>query len=813
MPYKLKLYSFTHKRFYFKVSYKNSSPAFPNIYPYLDFMTIPDFIETLNRDQRFNRQIAELRYIPPIKARYGKLTLSKNLRDFLTNKGIERFFSHQVEAIDLIRQGDNVVVMTPTASGKSLIYNIPVIESIIENPEYKALYIFPLKGLEQDQVKNLNEFFYSVMTPSPTPPILYKPSTLAGEDKGYKKVPTSRIKSPLQFAEIYDGDTTAYRRKKIRETIPNVIFTNPDMLHLALNPFHKKWEDLFRNLRYVVIDEIHTYRGVFGSNVAHVMRRLKRICKYWGSDPQFIAASATIANPSELAEKLIGVPFKIVSGSGAPQAGRYFVFIDPIDSPYTESTKLFIRCIDAGLRTIVFTKARKITELIYSWTIQNSPVLEGRISPYRAGFLPRERREIEQRLFSGELLGVISTSALELGVDIGGLDCCILCGYPGSISSTWQRAGRVGRHGQESMVVMIAIPDALDHYYMRHPGAFFEKSHEAAVIDPENKNILKRHLPCASSEVYLREDDSIYNVKRLMPVIDELVKEGILNPGRKGDIWFSTRRTPHREVGIRAIGEPFDIIDESGRAVGELSGARIFRDAFPGAVYLHRGRQYHVTKLDLERKKVICHEVDVNYYTQALSKEETEIMEEKEILNYRRLSVTWGTLKTTQKIIGYEKKRIFDRVRLSKHELDMPDYVFDTEGLWIKIDKETESFIESAGFDLAGTLHAFEHTSIACIPLFALCDRGDIGGLSYTFYPQFKQPAIFIYDGYEGGIGLTRRALGVIEDWLIVTLKVIVECPCEEGCPSCVQDPQCGSGNQPLDKEGAKNLLRRWLSY
>src|SRR3990170_6760474 len=690
-------------------------------------MSITDFIETLNRDRRFNRQIAELKYIPPMKARYGKLTLSEKLRDVLKKQGIWQFFSHQVEAINLIREGENIVVMTPTASGKSLIYNIPVIEAIIENPEHKALYIFPLKGLEQDQVKNLNELFDAVMTPSPSPPIeggekgkniieavdIYKPSPLVGEGKGEgnKISSTRKIKYPLCFGEIYDGDTSAYRRKKIREALPKVIFTNPDMLHLALNPFHKKWEGFFRNLRYVVIDEIHTYRGIFGSNVAHVIRRLNRICRYWGSHPQFIAASATIANPSELAEELTGLPFKTVEHSGAPHAGRYFVFVNPLESPYTETMRLFIQCLEAGLRTIVFTKARKITELIYSWTINNVPELEGKISPYRAGFLPKERREIEQKLFQGELLGVISTSALELGVDIGGLDCCILCGYPGSVASTWQRAGRVGRHGQESIVVMIAIPDALDQYYIRHPDAFFEKSHEAAVIDPENKNILKIHLPCASSEVYLREDDSIYNVKKLMPVIDELVKEGTLNPGRKGDIWFSKRRMPYRDVGIRAIGEPFDIIDGSGRAVGELSGARIFRDAFPGAIYLHRGRQYHVTELDLERKKVICHEVDVNYYTQALSKEETEIMEEKDMFNYRGLSVTWGTLKTTQKIIGYEKKRIFDRVRISRHELDMPDYVFDTEGLWIKINKETESFIESSGFDLAGTLHAFEHTA------------------------------------------------------------------------------------------------------
>jgi DEAD/DEAH box helicase domain-containing protein len=541
------------------------------------------------------------------------------------------------------------------------------------------------------------------------------------------------------------------------------------------------------------------------------LRRLRRICNYWGSKPQFIAASATIANPEQLAEELAGVTFKVVSQSGAPQAGKHFIFINPIESPYTDATRLFVRCLNAGLRTIVFTKARKITELIYTWTINNVPELADKISPYRAGFLPKERRVIEQRLFSGELLGVISTSALELGVDIGGLDCCILCGYPGSVASTWQRAGRVGRHGQESMIAMIAIQDALDQYFMRHPDAFFEKSHEAAVIDPENTNILNKHIPCASSEVYLRADDGVYDVKKLMPLIDELVKEKALNRGKKGDIWFSRNRMPQREVGIRAIGEPFDIVDESGKAIGELSGARVFRDAFPGAIYLHRGRQYQITELNLGKEKVICREVDVNYYTRALSKEETEIMKEKETEDYRSFSVHWGTLKTTQRVTGYEKKRIFDRVRISRQDLNMPEYVFETEGLWIKIESPVQSFIESKGFDLAGTLHAVEHTGIACIPLFALCDRGDVGGVSYTFYPGFRQPAIFIYDGYEGGIGLTKRATEVIGDWLAATLRIIEECPCEDGCPSCVQDPQCGSGNQPLDKEGAKELLRKWL--
>ncbi|HBR22097.1 MAG TPA: DEAD/DEAH box helicase [Nitrospiraceae bacterium] len=767
-------------------------------------MPVINLIESLEKDDRFSPSITEHRYIHPAEPRYKKIDLNENLRGVLKNQGIELFWSHQVEAIDLIRQGENVVVMTPTASGKSLIYNMPVIESIIENPETRALYIFPLKGLEQDQVKNLNELCEAVL------------SVKGDFARG--------TKSPLSFGEVYDGDTTAYRRGKIRKVFQrgiaggtefpprvNVIFTNPDMLHLAINPFHAKWEGFFKNLKYVVVDEIHTYRGVFGSNVAHVLRRLRRICSYWGSNPQFIACSATIANPKSLAEELIGLPFKTVTESGAPQAGKHFMFINPVlESPYTEATALFIKCLEAGLKTIVFTKARKITELIYKWTVDRAPQFAEKISPYRAGFLPKERREIEQKLFSGELLGVVSTSALELGVDIGGLDACILAGYPGSISSTWQRAGRVGREGQESLIAMIAIQDALDQYFMKHPDAFFEKSHEAGVIDPENKNIIKKHLPCASSEIYLRAGDSVYDTEKLMPLIEELVQEGMLNPGKRGGIWFSRSRTPHREVEIRAIGKPFDIVDESGRHIGDLSGARIFREAFPGAIYLHRGRQYRVSELLIEERKVICREVDVPYYTQARTKDETEVIEEMEVRKIGRQEIFRGRLRMKNRVTGYDRKNIFDRTKLSRHDLDMPEYVFDTEGLWLTIDKDTENDMGSLGYDLAGSLHAFEHASIACMPLFALCDKGDIGGLSYPFYPLFKKPAIFIYDGYEGGIGLTKRAFEVIDEWFKAALTVISECSCEEGCPSCIQDPQCGSGNQPLDKEGAKFLLERW---
>lgn len=752
-------------------------------------MSLENFLANLEGNKRSGFQITEHRYIHPLGPSHRKLDLNARLSDVLKGLGIVRFWSHQAEAIDLIRQGENVVVMTPTASGKSLIYNIPVIESIIDTPDTKALYIFPLKGLEQDQAINLNRLFSAV-----------------GHDLSPAK--PSRIR--LMPAEVYDGDTTPYRREKIRNHLPNVIFTNPDMLHLAINQFHSKWEGFFKNLKYVLIDEIHTYRGVFGSNVAHVLRRLRRICRYYNSNPQFIACSATIANPKQLAEGLVGVPFKSIEESGAPRTGKHFIFLNPQDSPYTAATRIFLECLEAGLKTIVFTKARKITELIYRWVTERAPELAGRVSPYRAGFLPKERREIEQRLFNGELQGVVSTSALELGVDIGGLDACILVGYPGSVSSTWQRAGRVGRHGQESVIIMVGMQDALDQYIMRHPDIFFGQSHEAAVIDPDNRKILKQHLPCAAAEVYLRGDDKVYDPERLRPVIDELVSEGHLSAGKKGDIWFSKKRMPHREAGIRAIGEPFDIMDENNRGIGELNGYRVFREAFPGAIYLHRGRQYKVMDLDTERKKVICRETDVPYYTQALGRDETAIIGEKDTKRLASLTIEWGLLSISSRITGYEKKNIFDRTRLSRHELVMPEYLFETEGLWIALDDRILNAIDAHGFDLAGSMHAVEHASIACMPLFSLCDKGDIGGLSYTLYPGLKKPVIFVYDGHEGGIGLTRRAFDVADEWLRTALAIITECGCDSGCPACVQDPQCGSGNQPLDKEGAEFILRKW---
>jgi DEAD/DEAH box helicase domain-containing protein len=749
-------------------------------------MTINEFIDAISKDGSTGANILEHRYMPSVEPLFAPISLNAAVKQSLSEKGINELYSHQAEAINLIRQGHNVITMTPTASGKSLIYNIPVIESILANPNDRALYIFPLKGLEHDQMKNLNTLIESCLGSF-----------------------SSEVPYRLPAGVVYDGDTTAYHRKKIRENLPNVIFTNPDMIHLAFNTFHKKWENFFRNLKYVIIDEIHTYRGVFGSHVCHVIRRLRRICNYWGSKPQFIVSSATIANPLELAATLTGCEFSLVSSSGAPQSGKHFIFLSPQDSPYTEATRIFLKSISFGFRTILFTKARKITELIYRWSVERAPLSAHKIRPYRAGFLPSERREIEQKLFSGELSGVISTSALELGVDIGGLDVCILCGYPGSISSTWQRAGRVGRKDKESLIIMIPMKDALDHYIVSHPSIFFDKSHEASVCDPDNEKILKQHLLCAADELSLKPDDISYPIGAFHDVIAGLAADGVLKKSKTGGFYSRIRR-PQHSVGIRSIGRPLKLKAEDGRIIGELDGKRIYRDGFPGAIYMHLGKQYEILSLDIYNHTAFCREVEAGYYTHAISDEHIEINgvpEKKPSGLSGGIDLYSGKITITYHVVGYDKKSLFDGTRISRQAVEMPKYVFESEGIWMLISKSLAKEITEKGFDLPGTLHAAEHVTISALPLFALCDKADIGGLSYPLYPESDTPAIFIYDGYEGGIGLAKRTLYCPPEWIKTAIAILKACDCEDGCPLCVQDSQCGSANKPLDKKGALYLL------
>jgi DEAD/DEAH box helicase domain-containing protein len=739
------------------------------------------FVENLKRQRFYAPQVAYHHFLPPEKSRWARVEVSVPLGRALEKLGIDSLYSHQAAAIEMVRRGKNVVIATPTASGKTLTYNLPVIESLLQTPNSKGLYIFPLKALEQDQLKAFREL-------------------------------ASPLQNQVEFqAEIYDGDTSSYRRQKIRESIPPILLTNPDMVHLSLLPFHTQWETLFRNLRFVVIDELHTYKGIFGSHLTQVIRRLKRMCDFYGSSPQFIACSATIANPRAFAEKLTGLSFEAVEESGAPRAGRHFLFLNPATSPYTLAAKLFLDCLDGGFRTLAFTQARKITELLHAWVLKDRPDLRGRVSSYRAGFLPEERREIEASLVSGQLRGVISTSALELGIDIGGLDVCILVGYPGTVAATWQRGGRVGRADRESLVALIAQPDALDQYFMHHPQEFFGRGFESAVVDPDNAVVVSKHLVCASAEVPLRIDEAVFPLAKYAPLLDQLVAEGQLLRSASGREWFSHRAHPHRMVDIRSAGEGYTIFEEcTKRLIGKISVPRVYSECHPGAIYLHRADPYLVSHLDQGKREVWVKPAEVDYYTRALSEKETEILSVVRTQPLAKFTACYGRLKVTERVKGFEKRRIFGQDLLSVHEVEMPSHVFETMGLWILLPEEISQRVKEEGLHFMGGIHAVEHASIALFPLFALCDRNDLGGICYPVHPQLEKPAIFIYDGYPGGVGLAEYGYSILEELLKKTLSLIQECPCLDGCPSCVHSPKCGSGNKPLDKQAAEFILE-WL--
>ena len=681
------------------------------------------FIENLKRHRYYAPQFVHHQPFPPEGARFSRLEkgFPPTLARALQKMGVPDLYAHQAAAIEKVRGGKHVVVSTPTASGKTLIYNLPVVEALLQSPDSKALYIFPLKALEQDQCKAFREF-----------------------------VNPFQLQAPFR-AEIYDGDTSSYRRRKIRESIPQVLITNPDMVHLSLLPFHAQWETFFRNLRFVVIDELHTYKGIFGSHLTQVLRRLERVCDFYGASPQFIACSATIANPREFAETLTGLPFEEVRESGAPRSGRHFLFFNPNTSPYTVAAKLFLECLDAGFRTLAFTQARKITELLHAWILKDRPDLRGRVSSYRAGFLPEERREIEAKLVSGELLGVISTSALELGIDIGGLDVCILVGYPGTVTATWQSGGRVGRADRESLVALIAQPDALDQYFMRHPGDFFGRGFESAVVDPDNSVIVSKHLVCAAAEIPLRLDEAFFPLEKYAPLLDQLVSDGDLLRSASGREWFSHRLHPHRFVDIRSAGEGYTIFEEeTKRLIGQVGVPRVYSEGHPGAVYLHRAETYLVNRLDQGKREVWAKQAEVDYYTRALSEKETEILSTVKTQPFPDFTACYGKLKVTERVRGFEKRRIFGQDLLTVHELEMPSHIFETMGLWMILPGEMSRRLKEEGLHFMGGIHAVEHASIALFPLFALCDRNDVGGICYPVHPQLEKPAIFIYDGYPG---------------------------------------------------------------
>jgi len=750
-------------------------------------MDVRAFLEDLQRRSGYAGQMVHMRFFPPRPARYAALTPppAGPLRQALRRCGIRRFYRHQVEAIRAVRRGEHVVVVTGTASGKTLCYTVPVLEALLGDPRARALYVFPTKALAQDQADALGE-----------------------------------LELGVPFG-TYDGDTPVARRRQIRE-MAQIILTNPDMLHVGILPQHFRWAPFFRHLRYVVIDDAHVYRGVFGSHVANIIRRLRRICRMHGTAPVFICTSATIGNPEEFTSTLLGLPARVIADDGSPSGPRWFVLWNPpiIDraraqrrSAYTEGSALFTELVRRGVRTIAFTRARKITELVYRYARaaleDRAPELAARISPYRAGYLPQQRRAIERRLFDGELLGVISTSALELGIDVGGLDAAVLVGYPGTVASTWQRAGRAGRGTDDALVVLIALDDALDQYLMRAPDYLFGRPVEHAVIDPENPYILAGHLRCAAAELPIWDQDAELFGPRTLALARLLEAQGDLRNRR--DRWYWAQpRYPAGDVEVRAAGgEAFRVVEATGgRLIGTVDGARAMEQLHPGAIYLHQGEAYLVGRLDLASRTATVVPAEGDYYTQPRSDTDLEILGVRRQRPWGPTVVCFGDVEVRTQVTGFVRKRLFSEEVLGEELLDLPEERLQTTAVWFGIPAAIEEELRRRQLDLAGGIHAVEHAAIGLLPLFAMCDRWDLGGVSYPTYPEMGGPAIFIYEGHPGGVGITEKGYALLDEWMAATLRTIEGCPCEAGCPSCIQSPKCGNLNEPLDKAAAVHLLR-----
>jgi DEAD/DEAH box helicase domain-containing protein len=695
---------------------------------------------------------------------------------------VDALYMHQSEVWEATRRGENVIVTTGTASGKTLAFNLPVLDELAREPKSRALYLYPTKALAQDQLRTLQAL----------------------------KVPNVR-------PAIYDGDTETERRWQIRKWA-NLILTNPDMLHVGVLPHHDRWGDVLQNLRYVVVDEAHVYRGVFGSHVANVLRRLRRAATMYGAEPQFVLASATIANPAELAHRLLGVDATVVGSDTAPRAERTILLWNPplLDeelgvraSALGDASRLLATFAQRGLRTICFAKSRKAAELIHRFAVQrlDDPELRARLAPYRAGYTPAQRREIERRLVEGELLGVSATDALELGIDIGLLDCAISVGFPGTVASLRQQWGRAGRRGH-GLAVMIASEDALDQYFMREPETLLNRRVEAAILDHANPRVLDGHVRAAAFEAPIDDAD---RTTLGDAALERAAALDDLQHTPRGYVWAG-KDYPAARVPLRSASpDAFTVVDvASGTLLGLVEIARAYSTIHEGAVYLHLGETYLVRELDLVARHALVEPFSGDWYTQVKKETMTEIAEPLRTERRLGMDVTFGRVVVTEQVVAYQRKSIRDQATIDLNPLDLPQTEFETEAVWYLPEPGHLRGLEREP-QLLGTLHAAEHSMIAILPLWAMCDRWDIGGLSTNIHPQTGRPTIFVYDGHSGGVGITERGFEVFEGWVEDTAKMLAGCPCERGCPSCVQSPKCGNLNEPLDKQGALTLLNRLL--
>src|SRR5919107_856295 len=677
--------------------------------------------------------------LPPREATLVKMPdLEPELSEALRKMGASRLYSHQLEAYERVLAGENVVVATATASGKSLCYKIPAFQNALGRAKSRAVFLYPTKAVAQDQLGKIKAFGLRGVHPA-----------------------------------TYDGDTP------------------------------------------------HVLRGVFGSHVAAVLRRLRRLATLHGGDPQFVLTSATIANPQELAESLTGLPFALVDNDGASTGERRVVFRNPplLDkekgerrSLLTEGALVFANLVSQGVRTIAFARTRKAAELIYRYAADRLGA-EGarRISPYRAGYTPRERRGIETRLFSGDLLGVVSTNALELGVDVGALDAVVCCGYPGSVASIWQQWGRAGRGKDPAIAVYIPGRDSLDQFLFENPPRVLGRRVEAARVTMENPYILGPHLLAAAHEAPLDADDEEFFGPAYRSVAKTMMKARLL-ASSGGRLVYVGGDNPARNISLRsASSETVLIADGEGELIGTAEATRAPSELHPGATYLHRGTAYEVESLDLRSYRAIARRVPNRYYTRPRVETDVEIMEEIEARDLANgAALHWGMVRTTDSVTYFKKVRVADDKEVGVYPLDLPDVTLETQALWVTLPplpKEARPSFESFG----GALHAGEHGLIGLLPLFAMCDRADIGGLSTPVHRQSRLPTVFVYDGYPGGVGISRRGYDAFESLARDTLGVITRCPCEKGCPACIQSPKCGNWNEPLSKDGAVSFLRYLL--
>lgn len=740
-------------------------------------MKIDALVKKLKSQDWYNDQIEIIKEIQQKEAAHAELKepLPEQLQRYLVEQSI-KLYTHQVEAIERIRAGENVAITTPTASGKTLAFNLPIFEQLCKDRKATALYLYPLKALANDQLKAIRDI-----------------ETATRIDLN---------------ANVYDGDTPAHIRPRIREN-SRIVLSNPYALHQYL-PWHHKWRRFFKNLKFIVIDEAHRYRGVFGSNVAMLIRRLRRILDYYSADPQFVLSSATFANAEEHAKKLTGKRFVLIAEDGSAHGPKYFIFWNPLKhlgrSVHRQTGDLLTLHVSAGLQTLCFTISRALAELVARWAREDVP--QKKITAYRAGYLPEERREIERGLKQREIAGVASTNALELGMDIGGLDSVIISGYPGTVISTWQQAGRAGRGRDPAVVTLVAFENPLDQYFMKHPQEFFERPHEHAIIDLENEHILMGQLMCAAAELPLKEPEERFFGRGMKERLNPLEKENLLQKTPLGWIYKGVAR-PVDMVSLDSISDQTVEVICEGELLETIDLRRACWEVHPGAVFLHLGETYLVKELDPDEGVAIVAKEDVDYYTEPLETSEVTILQEREQRRFADLKLSLGEVHVRERVIGYRVRKYDHTVGVQG--LDLSPIDFETVGLWFTLPKKVERAARSAGRDWAGGLHGAEHALIAMTPFYAMCDRWDIGGVSTPFHQDTGRATIFIYDAFPGGIGISEKACSLFEELTKATYKLIKDCPCEEGCPSCIYSPKCGNRNEPLDKEAALMILIEML--